>query len=405
MKIGLNGWFLTKPQTGIGVYTTQLLRAMAHATPTTEWWVPVPSAFSSADTFPDNVHLVVVPQKKWIPTASLRKGFWEHVQVPRFFKRQGVELAHYPYPSNPHRLAQSAPKTVVTVHDVIPWTDPAYRQRRRSRTYHDAALKALRHADRIVCVSQATADGLTDLLPNFPLPRIEVIHEASVPPSISTSPSSLKQAPRSARKSRSSKGGSKSGSSSKKEPQRPYLLYVGGYDVRKNVLRLVEAFEEYVGHRYAIDLHLVGAKAQDNPHYTALPTLLEKIKSLPRMKGKIRLTPSLSASALDEAYRGALALVHPSLAEGFNLPVLEAATHGVPLLLSDLPIHREIVGGNALYFDPQSTKSLGEVLLNFLYEEDLRLRLSAAARQVSATYTWDKTAQKTLDAYQKTLTR
>lgn len=386
-KVGLNGWFLLKPYTGIGQYTANLLRAMSKEAPDAEWVVALPEPLKnlprgSNPSWPAKCTFKILPQKSWLPTASLRKWVWEQFQVPAFFRREKVDVAHYPYPCNPRFPGRHAPKTVVTVHDVIPWTDPAYCRRLRTRLYQAWAQKALLKADKILCVSQTTADALTDQLPLLPLQAIHVIPEAAGPEF-------------------SFRG-------RKKRAPKPYFLYVGGYDTRKNVQRLVEAFQEYIAPQYAIDLVLVGAKDTANPHYTTLKNLQESatpriIQSLPQgpHRGRVQCTPPMSPSTLAETYRSALALVHPSLSEGFNLPLLEAAACGTPLLVSDIPVHREILGEQALFCDPTRCKALGQMLLDFLNDPPLQQRLRDATVALRAQYTWKKAAQETLKIYKK----
>jgi glycosyltransferase involved in cell wall biosynthesis len=372
-KFGLNGWFLTKPYTGIGQYTANLLRAMIAEAPDAEWVVALPERLKTAPQ--GNITFKVLPQKSWLPTASLRKWVWEQFQVPALFKREKVDVAHYPYPANPRFQNRLRPKTTVTVHDVIPWTDPAYRRRLRTRLYQAWAQKALLKADQIICVSQTTADALTDRLPQLPLQNIHVIPEAAAPEF------SLK--------------------GRKRPTKKPYFLYVGGYDTRKNVQRLIEAFQEYIAPQYAIDLVLVGAKdTLKNLQESATPRIIQSLQQGPH-RGRVQCTPPMSPSTLAETYRSALALVHPSLSEGFNLPLLEAAACGTPLLVSDIPVHREILGEQALFCDPTRCKALGQMLLDFLNDPPLQQRLREATTALRAQYTWKRAAQETLKIYIK----
>lgn len=403
-KIGLNGWFLAKPYTGIGQYTANLLHALAKAQPKVMWVVAVPQTLTMMTSvrrskgkakikrlWPKNVHFIVISEKTWLPIASLRKWAWEQFQVPALFKREKVDLVHYPYPSNPRFPPRYRLKTVVTVHDVIPWVDPDYRQRFRSRFYHAWAQKALLKADQIIAVSQATADALTDLLSSFPLARVCVVHEAAAPEFLQISPRRL------------------IASKSIRSKIRPYFLYVGGYDTRKNVLRLVEAFLEYVALHYKVDLVLVGAKDTQNPHYTTLKKLhsLAECSILSSLKGPrrglVRFTAPLSIEALADRMRSALALVHPSLSEGFNLPLLEAAACGTPLLVSDIPVHREILGSHGLFFDSTSTKAIGQALLDFLHDPALRDHLKNETKPLTQSYSWDNAAKETLQIYRTLL--
>lgn len=388
MKIGFNGRFLAQPHTGIGQYTFHLLQAMSKLDPSVQWMVPIPEKLPSQakENWPSSIHLELLPEAK-LPTASLRKWFWEQVQVPRYFKQQQVTLAHYPYPANP-RWGRFPFKTVVTVHDVIPWLSPEYRRHFRSRLYQANTIQALQKADHLIAVSRVTAEALHPFLKKSPLIPITVVHEAASPDF------HLKSFPH-------------------KNPK-PYLLYVGGYDPRKNVKTLIEAYQKIIQPFYEVDLILVGAKTFQkcvaDPRYAGFSEskMLDKLMKSAidplhknQRKGQIHLTDALSAKDLSSYYRGALAWVSSSLAEGFNLPILEAAACETPLLLSDIPIHREVAGEKALFYNPHSSEALGEALREVITKPHLRADLKKAAQQLSTKYSWEKAAQETLNFYNK----
>jgi glycosyltransferase involved in cell wall biosynthesis len=98
-----------------------------------------------------------------------------------------------------------------------------------------------------------------------------------------------------------------------------------------------------------------------------------------------------------------LAFVSPSLAEGFNLPLLEAAACETPILASDIPIHHEVLGGNALFFDPHSVESLGKALEKVILDGTERERLRRGAVHLHQKYSWKKAARETLEVYKNLL--
>jgi alpha-1,3-rhamnosyl/mannosyltransferase len=110
---------------------------------------------------------------------------------------------------------------------------------------------------------------------------------------------------------------------------------------------------------------------------------------------------SLSSEKLATLYRGAMGFINVSLAEGFNLPLLEAAASHLPILTSDLPIHREIIGSSGRFCDPSSTKSIGGMILNFLRDSDLQEELKQKSMQLATQYTWEQAAETTLSLYRK----
>jgi len=378
MKVGINGRFLCEPYTGIGQYTENLLKAMAKKDRRVEWVIVVPRKIPKTVKLPRKARVLVIPENEKLPSASLRKSHWEQILVPRAFKQEKVDVAHYPYPANPRFPDRNAPKTIVTVHDVIPWVRPEYRRRLRTRLYQRHAKKALEKARHIICVSRTTAIALSDHI-KFPYQRIQVIHESASPAFKKTT-----------RKFKSAK---------------PFFVYVGGYDKRKNTLRLLEAYQEYIAPKYDVDLILVGAKNTQNKHYSELPRLQKCLKhptiKVPsrKIRGKVILTPHLPAEKLAKYYRGCLGFTNVSLAEGFNIPLLEAASGGAPIITSDIAIHREIIGKNGLFCNPFSTKNIGETLVNFIRDKDLQKSLKKATQVLNKQYSWEKAAQETLELY------
>ena len=175
-----------------------------------------------------------------------------------YFKKHRVDLAHYPYPANP-RWGNFPFKTLVTVHDTIPWQRPEYRRHLRSRLYQDNALKALLRADHLIAVSQTTADELQSIIipsSGVATPPLSIIHEAADPvfnPKIQAN-----KAPR------------------------PYFLYVGGYDPRKNVASLLEAYRRHIQPLHEVDLVLVGARDLSLARYVAFPETRALRESLQR---------------------------------------------------------------------------------------------------------------------------
>jgi hypothetical protein len=138
MNIGVNARFLTKPFTGIGRYTKALFTTLALEHPN-DTFVLV-SHQDVAGDFAKNIEVVVLPER-FHGSGGMKKTYWEQVQLPAFFKKYGVDVVHYPYPSNPWR--RFTIPTIVTVHDTIPWVLSEYRERFSTRLYQDHCLKAL----------------------------------------------------------------------------------------------------------------------------------------------------------------------------------------------------------------------------------------------------------------------
>ena len=115
MKIGINARFLAHPFTGIGQYTKSLVTKLAELAPENEYFLFTPEFVDI--NFPENCKQIRVVEKDYA-SASLKKANWEHKLVPAEMEKLKIDLAHFPYPSNPRR--KLGIPTIVTVHDVIP---------------------------------------------------------------------------------------------------------------------------------------------------------------------------------------------------------------------------------------------------------------------------------------------
>ena len=116
-------------------------------------------------------------------------------------------------------------------------------------------------------------------------------------------------------------------------------------------------------------------------------------------KGHVILTEPLLQSELICLYRKALALTHISHYEGFNLALVEAMDAGIPIVASDIPVHREVTDGHALFVDPNSVDSVGNGLHKLVHDLGLQKKLAHQGSERAKHFSWKKTAEETLYAY------
>ena len=369
MKIGINARFLPQPYTGIGKYSYNLLSAMSQLDEVNEYFLFTHQLVDFP--LPDNFKQVRVPEKDFA-SPSLRKAHWEYKLIPQEMEKWGINLAHFLYPSNP--VKKLGIPTIVTVHDMIPWRLKEYNQLMRSKLYHMHAKWALKRADHIITVSEFSKGEIIKVI-KTPEKNLSVTplappitHYDDLPPGLNL--------------------------------RRKFLLYVGGYDSRKNVPMLMMAYQKFIANYYPIDLILVGGKGRGLEQFITDEFTQKVAGRFPvKPKGRVIFTQPLQDSELSALYRQALALVHPSSYEGFNLPLVEAMNHDLPLIISDIPVNREVAGEAGFYVDPSNEDTFGIGIHEFLNNTSIQKTLANKAEQRKKDFSWAEAAQQTLDVY------
>ena len=118
----------------------------------------------------------------------------------------------------------------------------------------------------------------------------------------------------------------------------------------------------------------------------------------------VRLGP-VSEKRLPTLYRRAIALVYPSLYEGFGLPLVEAMACGTPVIASNTASMPEVLGDAAILVDPADGQAWTGAIIDVVHDEQTRGRLRTAGLRRAADFTWERTARLTLDVYRRTLAR
>jgi glycosyltransferase involved in cell wall biosynthesis len=229
------------------------------------------------------------------------------------------------------------------------------------------ARRAAETSDLIIAVSEFTR-GQVEACLNAPAERIRVVphgvHLVNSPPALST--------------------------------RERMILCVGALQVRKNVTRLVEAFES-VSPVIRSDWKLV--LAGSTAGYGAARILARIEQS--RVASQIQLRGYVSDSELDELYSRATLFAFPSLDEGFGIPVLEAMAHAVPVLTSNCSALPQVAGDAAVLVDPQDSSEIAHALESLMSNEQLRSELVERGRQRAALFPWEHTIQATYDVYRE----
>ncbi|PSN16618.1 glycosyl transferase family 1 [filamentous cyanobacterium CCT1] len=244
------------------------------------------------------------------------------------------------------------------------------------RTYGQRVRQCLGWTDLVVTISESSKRDIVELL-NVPPERVWVTPLAS-------------------RYAADTQGGFK-GMTAVDLGDRPYILFVSTLEPRKNVVRLIQAFDWLKTQRQIEhQLVLVGQKGwQFEP-------IFEAIAASP-WRHHIRHLNYLSDAEVAYCYKNADVFAYPSLYEGFGLPVLEAMTLGCPVVTANTASLPEVAGDAALMVDPNNVEELAEALGRVIGDRALRQTMIDRGHQQAAQFSWTRTAKSTLAAYRSLL--
>jgi alpha-1,3-rhamnosyl/mannosyltransferase len=185
-------------------------------------------------------------------------------------------------------------------------------------------------------------------------------------------------------------------------PNAPLLVYLGGFNRHKNVIRLIEAIPRILDREPNAHLAIVGrttgARFWDN-----VDELRASADQDVRRSEHIHFTGEIDDEELAELLNTATALVFPSLWEGFGLPAVEAMSCGTPVLSSDRGSLPEVVGDAGLYFDPLSDEALADQAIRLLSDPELQKDLSKKALMRASQFSWEKGAELAEESFRKAL--
>lgn len=371
MRIAIDGEFLRLPPSGIGGYVRHLIPALRAAASEFEIVTLLPPWDQSNGTAPAG-------RAPW-RDRRLQRMAWEAAGVEAAALAKRADLLHVPSFAAPVR---SLRPLVVTVHDVIPFVLPAYRASRAMRAHLALMQRTVRAARLVVAPSVAAADDIAAILA-IPRDRIRVTPEAADP---ACRPADDPSAARERIAAFGIRG--------------RYVFNVGGLDVRKNVPLLIEAFARVrAGLAEPVQLVIAGAPHSDNP--AVFPPLHPVIDQF-GLRNDVVLTGRIGDAEKLALYQAAACYVTPSAYEGFGLTALEAMACGVPTIAANRTSLPEVVGDGGLLCEPDAD-AVAAVLELVLRQPEAARDLRARGLERAAQFTWERTANLTLDVYREAL--
>ncbi|HEX7443043.1 MAG TPA: glycosyltransferase family 1 protein, partial [Acidimicrobiales bacterium] len=303
-----------------------------------------------------------------IPVRGLRLPRRALYESWHRFRRPPVERATGPvdviYVTGMAMPPASAP-LVVTVHDLAFLDDPS-RATRHGLKFFTRAVELARDEARLVCVpSEDTRQDCVAF--GFDPGRVRV-----VPWGVSVEPTTAQEVEAVRERYRL---------------ERPYILWTGTIEPRKNLPALLEAFRHL--DRHGVDLVLAGPRGWNE----------DLDRHLGAAIGRVRVLGFVPERELRALYAGATVFCLPSLREGFGLPVLEAMAQGAPVVTSSGTATGEAAGEAAILVDPRDVVALADALASVLDDPALAGRLTVASRARAAAMPWSRTAGLLVEAF------
>lgn len=367
-RIGIDARLYT--QTGVGTYIQNLLVNLS----VTEYSLTIFSLEQDRDA----IHKIQ-PTATIIPTRAKWHSLAEQTLFLRELMKADLDLMHFTYFSFPILYPRPF---VLTMHDLTPLTHKTGKASTKSSLFYN--LKHLAYTQvlkdgiyKSKAIITPTNQVKDEILEHFRISekKIHVIYEG-----INESLVSIQNP------------------TAPTIPIPPnFILRVGNYYPHKNVPRLLTAYKNAM-----TDLHLVSVGPNDHFAKQIRQDLEDchpgSMEYYPGSKSRIHFYDNVSNNDLAYLYQHACVLIQPSLTEGFGLPLLEAAHFGIPILASDIPVFRELIGDHATYFDPNNEDAIQKAIE--LITSSNVPKLPTVPKRVLEKFSFKKMASETEKVYQ-----
>jgi glycosyltransferase involved in cell wall biosynthesis len=351
--------------TGIGTYTENILKRIINIDSTNYFHI-----YWSGE----NYEYYNRENSKIIMTSRKHHRFFQQNYFPTNIQKEKIDIYHVP--QNGIGLCEKINcKKVITIHDLIPYVMPETVGRGYLLKFLKEVPYILELSDGIITVSEWSKK---DILKFFPMDENK-IYVTPLAADSKYRPLDKEQCQYVLEK--------------KFNIKQPYILYIGGFSPRKNVRSLIMAFSTVLRElNKEHKLVIVGSLKDEG---SSLKELSDRLN----ISSNIIFTGFVEEELLPVLYNGSEAFIYPSFYEGFGLPPLEAMSCGIPVITSNISSIPEVVGDAGILIDPYDTSNLMNALGVLLNDDNLKASLSKKGLEKSKEFSWEKTAEKTLDVY------
>ncbi len=365
MRIAVNARLLLKDKLeGLGWYSYEVLRRMVDLEPSAhQFFFFFDRPYDEKFIFTERVEPLVLPPPSRHP---LLWYWWFEQTVPRALKRIKADVFFSP---DGYCSLKAKTPTLMVTHDLAHLHYPGQIPGLVRRYYDFFVPKYLDRAERVACVSDFVKKDIQEKY-GIGAEKLFTVHNAA-----RAGFRELSEKERVSVRSRFSKG-------------KEYFFYLGALHPRKNVERLVQAFDHFKSQTAAPVQLLIGGRMAWQS------SAIQKAVADSPYKADILFLGYLEEGDLHEVLGGALALTYVSLFEGFGLPILEAMRAGVPVLTSDVASMPEVAGEAGLLVDPSNVASIAGGMQRLWAEPNLRRAMITKGKERARQFSWENAARE-----------
>lgn len=372
MKVGIDGraakWYRG---TGIGTYTYQLLNCLNKIDRKNNYMLFMPESKNCNINFNKNFQI------KNIDNLN-KDDFWNEVNIGTLLQDNEVQIYHVPQNGVGIPVKKNC-HFVITLHDIIPYKMPETVGDTYLKIFLEEMPNIVANCDGIITVSEFSKKDISEAF-NYPEEKIYVTYLASED---MYHPINKKLCKDFINKNYSI--------------QDDYILYVGGFSPRKNIVGLIEAFslfaEDY-RHTNNKDIKLVIT----GKHGKSYSIYKERATEL-RINDKVIFPGFIPVEHLPLFYNAAELFVYPSFYEGFGLPPIEAMACGIPVIASNVTSIPEILEDCAVLINPSNVEELSIAMQEVINNDLLKSQLIKRGFTKVSELSWEATAKNTIEAY------
>jgi glycosyltransferase involved in cell wall biosynthesis len=371
---------------GIGTYSIELLKALIQLDSKKSYLLlsnqlpeSVPQYANQEET--RSIKMPDLPDSwEWLQTANRHRLWWQFATLPRILYKNRPTLFHSVDNVTIPFFQLNCPY-ILTLHDIIPVTHPQFCRYRDAFAARILIRNAIKKADYILTDSHYSAEQIVKKFP-FVENKIQVIYlglnhdlfRASSNPENTADEISQHYNLHSSR----------------------FLLCVATLNPRRNLERLLQAFNLYINRTNDKDLCLVIAGCRGWKD-SSIFSLYERLS----LQNRVHFLNYVPENDLIKLYQSASALICPSLLEGFGLPVLEALACNTTVLCSNTTSLKEIAQDSTFQFNPTRIESIYDAIIEFQQDETAVKQKKELGLQRAQQFNWEKTAQQTIEVYRR----